>query len=138
MATTAKPEAWAGVMAGLTGLRLAVHDALLRAGSLDVAAIAAQLAGDGARATALTEELPEAVAWLASHRLLVAEEGTWRAVHPALARVQFEMNGLAKVATATARPVAKPDARPMTAAVQRHQIEFFTLEGYREANGSLG
>ena len=96
-----------------------------------------RLAGDGARSTALTDELPRAVAWLVCHRLLVAHEGEWRAVILALARMNFESNGPANIAEATTpRPAPPPAERGRTAAVQRHQVEFFTLDGYREANGS--
>lgn len=123
-------------MAGLVGLRLAIYDELLRGGALDAAECARRLAGDGARATALTDELPQAVAWLVCHRLLVAHEGEWRAVILALARMNFESNGPANIAAATTPRPAPPAERGHTAAVQRHQVEFFTMEGYREANGS--
>lgn len=124
-------------MAGLVGLRLAIYDELLRGGALDAAECARRLAGDGARSTALTDELPQAVAWLVCHRLLVAHEGEWRAVILALARMNFETNGPADIAHATApQPIPPPAERGHTASVQRHQVEFFTMEGYREANGS--
>lgn len=124
-------------MAGMAGLRLAIYDELLRGGALDAAECARRLAGDGARATALSDELPQAVAWLVCHRLLVAHEGEWRAEFLALARMNFESNGPASIAQATTpRPAPPPAERGHTAAVQRHQVEFFTLDGYREANGS--
>lgn len=128
-------------MAGLVGLRLAVYDELLRTGALDVAACTARLSADGAPAVALTQALPDAVAWLSAHRLLVAHEGQWRAVILSLARMNFESNGPAAAPAAAPKPVTQvkpePIARGATAAVQRHQREFFTMEGYREANGSL-
>lgn len=136
--TAAAPDAWGEVMAGLTGLRLAVHDELLRVGSLDIARIAQHLGGDGATGAALGEKLAEAVDWLAQHRLLAAHDGAWRAVHPGLARVQFEMSGLAAVAAPRQeRGEGVGPAREQTAAVHRHQKEFFLMDGYREANGTM-
>ena len=122
-------------MAGLVGLRLAIYDELLRGGALDAAECARRLAGDGARSTALTDELPRP--WPGScHRLLVAHEGEWRAVILALARMNFESNGPANIAEATT-PAPRPARR--TRPHRRRATPpggIFTLDGYREANGS--
>jgi len=148
-----RPE-WAEVMAALMGLRLAIWDELMRGGASDLAALRARLAGDGARAEALGPEFDQAVQWLAERRLLARQDHEWRAVMPALARVQVEMNGLAVVgvtplwlqavqreelkAMAQQAPEAdEPDAERGRRAVHAHQIEFFSNAGYREANGSL-
>ena len=128
---------WHGLMAGLVGLRLAIYDELLTEGALDAAECARRLAGDGARGAALTQELPQAVAWLVRHRLLVAHEGQWRAVLLGLANMNFESNGPESIAQATAtRPTPPPAVRGDTPAVHRHQVEFFTMAGYQDSNGT--
>jgi len=126
-------EQWPVVSAQLTGLRLAIVDELLSKGSMDYATLSRHLGSEPA-----IEPLTEAIAWLARHRLLVNQDGTWRAVHPSLARMQFEMNGPAYPpgTTETTTPTAEPAARGQTAAVHKHQVEFFTAAGYRDSLGS--
>lgn len=124
---------WEDVMQGLTGLRLAIHDELLNNGAIDAGQLATLPVQDGA--------IEAAVAWLVTHRLLVSEGGQWRAVLPGLARVQFEMSGPAEPNAQRRTPNAErsssqPVEQGRTAAVQKHQVEFFTLEGYRDSNGS--
>lgn len=131
MTPSSKPE-WLDVMAELRGLRLIIHDELLRKGSMDYQTLCQHITqADG------IGQLLGALRWLAEHRLLVCEEGTWRAVHPGLARQQVEMQGIAEAPSAAATMIpARPPARGETAAVHRHQVEFFTQDGYRESNGS--
>lgn len=135
-------------MTGLTGLRLALYDELLRHGAMDTATLGRIVGGQDSAAEAHAR-LTAAVGWLAERRLLVAHEGEWRAVGLGLARMNYESNG---PATATAPSAAEgprakdqgpraaertPVERGATAAVQRHQREFFTMEGYKDSNGSL-
>lgn len=130
---------WDDVMRELTGLRLVIFDELLNEGAIDYATLARRIGP-----TSGLEQLTAAVDWLARHRLLVAEAGTWRAILPGMARLKFEMDGAAApVAPNAQRPTlnaerrsAQPAERGRTAAVQKHQVEFFTLEGYRDSNGS--
>lgn len=131
-------------MNGLTGLRLALYDELLRNGAMDTATLERELNPSHSNApTALIET----VSWLAERRLLVVHEGEWRAVGLGLARMNYESNGPATAPSAAEGPRAKdqgpraaertPVERGATAAVQRHQREFFTMEGYQDSNGSL-
>jgi hypothetical protein len=141
--TAAARLTWPDVMAGFTGLRLAIHDELLRKGALEADSLAQALAADpaGARLRDVQAQLEQAVDWLHHHRLLApSADGTWRAVHPGLARMTWEQNG-----PATPAPTPPPDApkpapvaRGDTPAVHRHQREFFTMEGYRESLGTIG
>lgn len=120
-------------MMQLAGLRLAIFDELMRGGAVGVDKMAEAM-------TQSRETLTGAVEWLAYHRLIVAEGGQWRAVHPGLARVQWEMSGPAQLKVECGKRETeenKPAERGQTLAVQRHQVEFFTMAGYRESNGSL-
>ena len=141
--TAAARPAWPDVMAGFTGLRLAIHDELLRKGALEAASLAEVLAADpaGRRLQNVQAQLEEAIAWLHHRRLLVpAPNGTWRAVHPGLARMTWEQNGPATPAPQPPPEAPKPApvARGDTPAVHRHQREFFCNEGYRESLGTIG
>ena len=135
-------------MNGLTGLRLALYDELLRNGAMREDTLATYLDGQH-NPPETPARLAAAVSWLAERRLLVAHDGEWRAVGLGLARMNYESNG---PATATAPSAAEgprtkdqgpraaartPVERGATAAVQRHQREFFIMEGYKDSNGSL-
>jgi hypothetical protein len=115
-------------MTGLTGLRLAIYDELLRDGALDTATLARALADTAGTAEALGR-ITAAVGWLQERRLLVPRAGTWSAVILGLARMNYETNGPATAAAPTsAAPRATapaPTERGATEAVQRHQREFF-------------
>ena len=133
-------------MTGLTGLRLAIYDELLRDGAMDYATLT-RAAADTAGTAAALDRITAAVGWLQERRLLVPRAGTWSAVILSLARMNYETNGpaaakaAAKAAEAPSSKLqftkAEPEARGATAAVQRHQREFFCNDGYRESLGTL-
>jgi hypothetical protein len=126
-------------MAGFTGLRLAIHDELLRHGAMEPRHIADALKAEPGQTA--HGKLSAAIEWLHQHRLLVpTPDRTWRAVHPALARMTWEQNGPATAAPAPAPEAPKPAAvaRGDTPAVHRHQREFFCNDGYRESLGTVG
>ena len=126
-------------MNGLTGLRLALYDELLRNGAMRESTLATFLDGQH-NPPEPPARLTAAVSWLAERRLLVAHEGEWRAVGLGLARMNYESNGPATAPSAqdaTLPAPPPPIARGATAAVQRHQREFFCNDGYRESLGTL-
>ena len=127
---------WDDVMTGLTGLRLAIYDELLRDGALDTATLARATADTAGTAEAL-ERITTAVGWLQERRLLVPRAGTWSAVILSLAKMNYETNGPATAAPSAAPGAPAPAERGATAAVQRHQREFFCNAGYRESLGTL-
>lgn len=148
MSARAAAQPWDDIITGLTGLRLALYDELLRHGAMPENVLARYLNSQHSPPESYAL-LAAAVGWLAERRLLVAHEGEWRAVGLGLARMNYESNG---PATATAPSAAEgprakdqgpraaertPVERGATAAVQRHQREFFTMEGYKDSNGSL-
>lgn len=134
-APAADPE-WTDVMTGLTGLRLAIFDELLRHGAMDASTIEAIKGPTDTTATAKAK-LEEAVAWLESHRLLVAHEGRWRAIQIPLARMTYEQNGPIRASDRVQVQPKKTAERGATAAVHRHQREFFCNDGYRESLGTV-
>ena len=126
-------------MNGLTGLRLALYDELLRNGAMRESTLATFLDGQH-NPPERPERLAAAVSWLAERRLFVAHEGEWRAVGLGLAKMNYESNGPAtapSTKTETPPTPTAPIARGATAAVQRHQREFFCNDGYRESLGTL-
>lgn len=136
MAPRAAAPEWSEVMAGLTGLRLAIFDELLRHGAVELASLG-KIIGDRATPAEAHARLEGAVAWLESHRLLVGHEGQWRAIHPALARQTYEQNGPLRETDRVQVQAPKPAERGATAAVHRHQREFFCNDGYRESLGTV-
>lgn len=75
MTTRAKAPDWTDVMAGLTGLRLAIYDELLTSGSLDVNELAPHLRPE----QRVFEQITEALAWLTTHRMVRGNNGVWTA-----------------------------------------------------------
>lgn len=130
---------WEVVLCGLTGLRLAIYDDLLRFGSLQYDTLTRDLPA-GPAAGALTT-LQVAFAWLERHRLIRrgVAEGDWRAVPIAQAAELYQAHGpLATIAQPVAQAVAPtPAPKPTTPAtaprrpVQAHQVEIFALDGYK-------
>lgn len=134
MPTPAAAPEWTDVMTGLTGLRLAIFDELLRHGALEAGTLKAT---KGPTDTTAKARLEEAVAWLESHRLLVAHEGRWRAIQIPLARMTYEQNGPLRASDRVHVQPRKTAERGATAAVHRHQREFFCNDGYRESLGTV-
>lgn len=84
---------WHTILTGLTGLRLAVYDDLLRDGRLQYDTLTREIpAGDPAAALA---SLQATFAWLERYRLLRRgqAEGDWRAVPIAQAAQLYEAHG---------------------------------------------
>lgn len=123
-------------MAGLTGLRLAIFDELLRHGAMDARTLEAIKSPTDTNATAKAK-LEEAVAWLESHRLLVAHEGQWRAIQIPLARMTYEQNGPLRASDRVQLQPKQTAERGAAEAVHRHQREFFCNDGYRESLGTV-
>ena len=129
---------WQLVLCGLTGLRLAIYDDLLRFGRLQYDTLTKDLPA-GPAAGALSA-LQERFAWLERHRLITRGqiEGEWRAVPIAQAAELYTAHGplntVAPPAAAAVRP--SPAAQPTPAPtpprrpVQPHQVEVFAMDGY--------
>lgn len=114
-------ERWAAVMAGLTGVRLAIYDELLAGGSIGAGALAAM-------AKAPRGTLEDALAWLAVHHFVRAEGGTWRGVALKIATESFLQSGPAERPSITPEPQPAIEA-PRTeshAGVHDHQVQFFS------------
>ena len=84
----AKHPDWTDVMTGLVGVRLAAYDELLVRGTLGAETLAALVRNEGG-----PDELLAAVAWLIEHRMVIAQDGVWRAVGIARARQVWEEFG---------------------------------------------
>jgi hypothetical protein len=89
MKTTSASPDWTDVMAGLTGLRLAIYDELLDKGSVSVDALAVNLRPD----QRVLEQITEALAWLTTHRMVRAVAGIWHANPISTAQKIFTEHG---------------------------------------------
>jgi hypothetical protein len=124
---------WPQVMAGVTGLRLAIYDELLWLGALSAERVARAVG------KATLQDLQEAAGWLETHGLLVSNDGIWRAVPPHLAAERWAERRAGKGTEGTAATEGTKGAGAGAAvraepvgALQRHQAQFLDLEGYRK------
>lgn len=142
---------WTQTLTGLTGLRLAIYDDLLRFGRLQYDTLTRDVPS-GNPAVALTS-LQTAYAWLERYRLVKRgeAEGDWRPVPIAQAAEIYQVHGPITPCTGAAPSLPAQEGRGDRRSqggsahadrgagatssprrpVQAHQAEIFALEGYR-------
>lgn len=114
-------------MAGLTGIRLAIYDELLRGGVIDDKRLMQLLQ--------VKTDLQAALAWLAQRRFIRRTGACWAANSPPSARTAWEQAGLAESYSAaaiveTTAEAVREQPMPRERPVQAHQAEIFAMEGY--------